>query len=408
MIAAAVLLLLAQAGATTTTAGTPAPPPALDAGAIADEASAALAQTIARADADIVAEVEAGGYRIGLVLAPARPLRPRMASGRFTDPDPPNPDATFVGIVVREPRTKRFLPAAHVRVNFEIEGGGPISLAEFAGPYPIYATNLVIPKPGTVRGPKGPDDLRAITVTVRPPHYARHAEMLGAFNEPAEHSFEMRPRAGAKGPPWHEVVQPSKPTPHAADWEIGSDIRKGLEESQSLTRIGNFVMGFIAEGPEPIWLWKGTEHPPEHVAVKPGDDTHLELVLLHLPSGLMVTGADAMYRVWRRQSADGPREEREVRLQPLLAEFYHYGFTTDVPEGEWSVSAFAIPPRIEAWGEGEVPVPEGVLTTTWKWTKEPGDAHKSGGSGLPAIAWAAIAIVAVALVLGIAAKLRRG
>lgn len=403
MIAAALLLLLAQPAPAASPDATPAAAQ-LDPAKVADEAVAGLEKTVARADADIVAEVEAGGYRIGLLFGPPRPLRPRMASGRFTDPDPPNPETTFVGVVLREPRTKRFLPAAHVRANLEMEGGGEISLAEYAGAYPLYGTNVLIPRPGTVRGPKGPDDLRAITITVRPPHYDRHAEMLGTFHELAVHRFEVKPRAGATSAPWHEISQPSKPAPHAADWKIGTDVRQALEETKSLTRAGNFVMGFVAEGPEPIWLWKGMEHPPEHVAVKPGEDTHLELVLLHVPTGQMVTGAEVVYRLWRRTKADGPREEKEFRLHPLLAEFYHYGLTADVPEGEWNVAAFAKPPRIEAWGEGEVPVPEGVLTTTWTWVKEPGGDHEGGG--VSRRRWVAIAL-GIAVTLGLIALGRK-
>lgn len=344
--------------------------PVVDPAALTEEIVRGLEATVARADADIVSEVEAGGYRIGLVLGPARALRTPMASGRFIEASAPDPSLTFVGVVLREPRTKRFLPAAIARVNLEMEGGGEHLFYERTGAYPVYGDNVLIPKPGTIRGPNGIDDLRAITVTINPPDYNRHAEMLGAFNADAVVRFELTPRAGAKSAPWHAVKEPVAVKPHAGDWKIGDDLRQAVGEARQLVRVGDLALGFIAEGPEPIWLWKGAAHPPECLAVQPNHNTHLELMMVDVPSGLMVTGADVTYLFWRRPTPDSPREEKKFVLRPLLAEFYHYGLTADVAPGEWNVAAQVVPPRIDAWGEGRLPVPQQRLAAAFSFTRE--------------------------------------
>ena len=374
----AALVFAAEPAAATPVESQPAPaasPSAtVDPHALGEEVAAALEKTVARADADIVSEIEVGGYRVGLVIGPARPLRPRMASGRYVDakdsqPDPAN---TFVGIVLREPRTKRFLPAATMRVNFEIEGGGEHLFYEMTGAYPVYGENVLLPKPGTVKSPNGLDDLRAITVTVEPPAYHRHAEMIGAFVAPAVARFEMQPRAGAKSAPWHVVKNPVPPKPVPDDWKIGDDLRQAVGEAREIARFGDLALGFIAEGPEPVWLWKGAEHPPECLAVQPDQNTHLELMMIDVPTGLMVTGADVTYLFWRRPSPDAPREEKKVLLRPLLAEFYHYGLTADVPPGEWNVAAQVQPPRSidRAWGDGHLPVPQQRIAVNFRFTRE--------------------------------------
>ena len=346
-------------------------PGSIDGAALTTEIVSALEKTIARTDADITSEIEAGGYRIGLILGAPRPFRARMASGRFSDPEPPDPSLTFVGVVLREPRTKRFLPAATLRVNFEMEGGGEYLFYETSGPYPVYGENNRIPKPGTIRGPNGIDDLRAITVTVEPPAYSRHAEMLGSFTGGAVARFEIAPKAGAKAAPWHEVKAPLAPKPIASDWTIGDDLRQGIGETRQLARSGDFALGFIAEGPEPVWMWKGAEHPPECLAVQPNHNTHLELLMVHVPTGLMVTGASATYAFWRRPAPTAPREEKTFALRPLMAEFYHYGLTADVPAGTWNVTAQVQPPQISsAWGDGLVAIPEQRLSANFEFTRE--------------------------------------
>lgn len=368
-VLAALLLAVTPAA---TPVGAPALAPApVDAAALTNELVSALEGTVARADAEITSEIEVGGYRIGLIVGPPRPFRARMASGRFGDAEPADPSLTFVGVVLREPRTKRFLPAATLRVNFEMEGGGEHLFYETTGPYPIYGENNRIPQPGTLRGPNGIDDLRAITVTVEPPAYSRHAEMLGSFTETAVARFEIVPRAGAKSAPWHEVKAPLAPKPVASDWKIGDDLRQGIGETRQLARVGDIALGFIAEGPEPVWLWKGAGHPPECLAVQANQNTHLELLMVDVPTGLMVTGASATYNFWRRPAPTAPREEKKYPLRPLMAEFYHYGLTADVSPGEWNVTVQVVPPPIStAWGEGHVAIPEQRLSTSFQFTRD--------------------------------------
>src|SRR5579859_6334355 len=158
-------------------AGAPSPVPTstpVDAAATANEVVSGLARTESRADADIASETRtssegpAGDYRVGLVLGPARPIQARDAIGHFADPSAPRPDQVFVGVVLREGRTKRFVPAATISVDLDFEEGRNVQLEEMTGAYPLYGRNVAIP----------PRRMKSITVTISPPAYHRHAEML--------------------------------------------------------------------------------------------------------------------------------------------------------------------------------------------------------------------------------------
>lgn len=337
---------------------TDSPAPEIEPIALGETLAANLQKTLDAADADIVSEGVSGGYRIGLVLAPGRFVRARSPGGKFIDSSPPDADLTFVGVVLREPRTKRFLPAANVKVILEQEGGGDVELPELVGPYPLYGANLRLPAKG----------LLGITVVAGPPAYHRHAEMLAAFSGEGTVRFALTPRAG-KTTPHYAVTEPKKPEPPAADWVIGNDLRQAVGEARSIVRSGEFLVGFIAEGPEPIWLWKGAGMPPEHCAVTEKDTNHLEAIVIHEPTGLMVTGATVGFRFSRL-----PNEQHDYLLRPLLAEFYHYGLTAAVPPGTWKVAALVDPPRgIAAWGKepkGIVASPQTRLLASFTFERE--------------------------------------
>lgn len=327
----------------------------VDAGALADALVEALARTTAEADGEILSEIQNGGYRIGLVLGPARVVRARAPGGRFITGSAPDPEQTFVGVVLREPRTKRFLPAARVTAILEFEGGGDVELPELVGAYPMYGANLQIPK----------DELRGVTIKVGPPAYNRHAEMLAAFTGEGVARFEVRAQAPSKNAFALAVKDPQPPAPVAEDWTLGDDLRQAVGEARGIARAGEFLVGFIAEGPEPIWLWQGEGNAPEHCAIREADTNHLETIVIHEPTGLMVTGANVVQRF------TGISEKTEFALRPLLAEFYHYGLTAPVPPGDWTVEVLVDPPRgVAAWGRGALASPERRLLASFSFTRE--------------------------------------
>ncbi len=336
-----------------------------DTDALARTLVANLAATDARVEAGIASEIEKDGYRVGLVLGPAQPFRPRTAGRRFLDPMPPDPALTFVGVVLREARTKRFLPAARVRVNLEHEGGGEVDLEERVGPYPVYGDNFRLPAPG----PKG---LVGITVRIGPPAYHRHAEMLGSFTGEAVVRFEVEPARGSRRPgtPAYAVKGAVRPAPLPADYERGSDLRLAIGEARRIVRQGEFLVGFVAEGPEPIWLWKGEGHPPECRAVADGDTHHFEAIVIHEPSGLTVPSASVTMRVRRRLRPDAPEESFDLALQPLLAEFQHYGVTAKIPAGDWTVTTLVEPPPQPGWGDGAIVIPEGKMVVHFPFSQK--------------------------------------
>lgn len=329
--------------------------------ALGEALAGALDKTEAKADADIASEIVEGGYRIGLVLGPGRAIRPRNAAGAFTEPSTSDPDISFVGVVLREPRTKRFLPAADVKVILEYEGGNDVALDELIGPYPIYGKNLRLPAKG----------MRGISVVVGPPAYNRHAEMLSAFTGEGAARFELVEKKGSKKVPNYEVVDPKKPAPIASDWKIGDDLRQAAGEARAWQRDGDYAIGFVVEGPEPIWLWQGAKKAPSHCPPGPKDTNHVEAVVVHMASGLNVTEAAVGIRFWRRTSRSAPPEQHDYLLRPLLADFYHYGLTTEIPPGTWVVQIAVAPPATAAWGNDlHPPAPEDRVQAIFQHTRE--------------------------------------
>src|SRR6185295_14484494 len=97
-----------------------------------------------RADQAIATEEIVGEYRIGLTTGPPRSVFVRRGSALFPVPKPPA-GAAYVGVVVRERRTKRFLPAGTVTMTLDGAGGQrELTLPELWGDFHQYGANVAL------------------------------------------------------------------------------------------------------------------------------------------------------------------------------------------------------------------------------------------------------------------------
>jgi hypothetical protein len=276
--------------------------------------------TVARADAQIV-EQQVEGYRVGLLLGPPRTLYLREPGGALRE-HPADAAATqFVAIVLREPLTKRFLPAA--RITLRVNGGAEVELAHLWGEFPLYGENLALPASEATA-----------EVAVSPPAYCRHGDMLASFTKPARTSFAIQQQNGR----W--LAKGERPAASADDYGIGDDVLQAIGEARWKGEAGPYSLGFIAEGPEPIWLWENGK-----AVLKPaaqGETNHLEIALMEKGTMRIVPEAKVSLKLVRDDAPDSAT--LEFPLYPLMSEFYHYGNTVQVPPGRYQVTARVEPP----------------------------------------------------------------
>lgn len=298
--------------------------------------------SVAAADADILAEVISDDYRLGVVAFAPRAIG-RYENGTWSAPAPK--DATdLLGIVVREKGSKRPLASTKVTVDF---GKGPIELGPIWGDYPLYGANVALPE--------GPFSLK---VDVEPPKICRHGDVLAAFRTNGRAEFRMR-RDGAE-----VTVEGHRPTGVIGDYNIGCDVEQAMAESIEMKEAGDYNVGWIAEGPEPIWVWKDGKL--EDRPAKEDDTHHLEVALLEKGTNRIVQGATVTLSM--KNKATGAT--REVEMHNLLSEFAHYGQTLKLEEAEYTVTVTIVPPRVGMFEEGKFKAP---VTTSFEWTfkKEP-------------------------------------
>jgi hypothetical protein len=277
---------------------------------------------VTRADQAIATEEIVGEYRIGLATGPARPIFARRDGALVAVPPPAG--AIYVAALIRERRTKRFLPAGAVALD--IEGGGgrrEVDLAELWGDFHQYGANVVPPPDGPV----------TITVRVSPPAYARHGDMLTHFVAPASATVKGVVRQGA-------LAFDARPVaPADPDYAIGDDVLQALAEAGSLHDGGPYRIGLIVEGPEPIWIWdQGT---PVLEPVAADATNHVEVVLLDRETGQLVPDAGVAVTFLA-----GTRPLGSARLHPLLSVFSHYGETLALPAGADTVRVHVDPPAL--------------------------------------------------------------
>ncbi len=290
-----------------------------------------------RADQTIQAEELAGDYRIGVFSEQAQPIFVRTGEALAPAPSPA-PGAVYLGVVLRERRTKRPLSAADVDVVLEGEGRRVESrLAELWGDIPQYGANIALPDDGPV----------TITIRVGPPAYARHGDMLNSFVAPATATVQARVRD-------HALAFDAKPvTPTDQDYAVGDDVLQAIAEAGELHNVGPYRVGLIVEGPEPIWQWKDGKPVLEPVAANATN--HVEVVLIDRESGQMVprAGIDLVFL------ATGT-EVGTATLTPLMSVFAHYGRTIALPKGTSSVRIHVHPPAIGSLGRARLADPADI------------------------------------------------
>lgn len=318
-------------------------------------ATAGLRAATAEADRAIEAEQVALDYRVGVLVEPVQAVWRRSASGSPERVAAPQGSTSYLGVVLRERRSKRFLPGSVVTA--EILGDGDRVLAKTVleplwGDFPQYGANL----------PPLPDAKGRLRILVEPPHHARHGDMLGVVAKPAEAAFDVEVASG------RPAVRPVPPTPVDEDYAIGDDILEAFAAAVAETEAGGYRIGFIAEAPEPFWEWKGG---PQLKAVRPDDTHHLEVVLQDRGTGLLVPQAAVSIRLAPKSGGKAV----SVPLHGLLSAFQHYGETLRVPAGEYQVEVEVTPPATAVLGE---PHFLGRASTRFDWRAEPPAQEKQG------------------------------
>jgi hypothetical protein len=306
------------------------------AGAVPDAIRGAVLATTS-ADQRIQAEQIVGDYRVGVFSDRAQAIFVRKGEALVAAPAAPD-RAVYLGVVLRERRTKRPLSAAEVHVELDgPDGRVEVPLSELWGDIDQYGANVSVPGDGPV----------TITVRVSPPAYARHGDMLNSFVVPATATIPARVHG-------HALAFDAQPvTPTDPDYSVGDDLLQAKTEAGELHNIGPYRVGLILEGPEPIWLWK--EGKPTLDPVASDATNHIEVVLVDRESGQLVPRAsiDLVFLA-------GGAEVGTAALTPLLSVFSHYGKTLKLPIGTTSVRIHIHPPAIGALGRPRLGEPADI------------------------------------------------
>ncbi len=294
------------------------------AGALPDEIRGAVLATT-RADQAIAAEEIVGDYRVGVASGPARAIFRREAGSLVPAPAAPA-GAVYVAALIRERRTKRFLPAAAVTLAIESASGrSETPLSELWGDFHQYGANVVLPSDGPV----------TLSVRAAPPAYDRHSDMLSRFVTPVSATLKGQVRDGTLT----FDARPVQPTD--ADYAVGDDVLQALTEAGTMRDAGAYRVGVIVEGPEPIWQWK--DGAPVLQPVAAGATNHVEVVLLDRETGQLVPNGHVMLTFLA-----GGRAVGNAMLHPLLSIFSHYGETLTLPAGATTVRVHIDPPALGA------------------------------------------------------------
>jgi hypothetical protein len=310
---------------------------------------------VAKADAQIESERIVEGYRIGLLFSEPRTTWLRREDGTLRRSAPTAESNRFVAIVLREQRTKRFLPAAGVRAR--IGDGEPVDLPHLWGEFPLYGANLRVP-----------DGSFEVAIEISPPAVHRHGDMLATFVKPAATRFSVRADGGrlrAAG---------DRPSPVADDYAVGDDVLQAIGEALWKGEAGPYRLGFIAEAPEPIWLWEGGA--PRLRTASANETHHLEIAVMEKATMRMVPEAAVTLRL-ESEDASPDTPPLEFPLHPLLSEFLHYGNTVAVPPGRYRVTVRVEPPRFGALAPG---VFEDAVEATFSWDRT-GSARADAAEG---------------------------
>lgn len=306
------------------------------AGGVAPTLRATIA-AVRAADADIKGELVADDYRLGFVAFAPRPVFYAGPDGGWSA-SPTDGSTHLVGIVVREKGSKRPLASAKVTAD---AGKGPVELRPVWGDYVFYGANMALPEGNFT-----------LKVDVEPPRICRHGDALGAFMTNGHAEFKVA-RHGAE-----VTVDAPRPGPVFEGYRIGCDVEQALAESMEVKDEGDYRIGFIAEGPEPIWVWENGKleaHP-----AKDDDTHHLEVALMERGTNRIVMAARVSLEL--KNKATGAT--RTIEMHNLLSEFAHYGNTVKLDPAAYTVTVKVLPPGYGLFEEGKFKSP---ATAVFEW-----------------------------------------
>ncbi len=309
-------------------------------GQLAGGVAPALRATIASvraADADIKGELVSDDYRLGFVTFAPRPVGHYGPEGGWSVA-PADGATHLVGVVLREKGSKRPLASAKVTADF---GKGPVELGPIWGDYMFYGANMALPEGNFT-----------FKVGVESPKICRHGDAMGAFLSNGKAEFKVT-RHGAE-----VTVDAPRPEPVFEGYRIGCDVEQAIAESIEIREEGDFRIGFIAEGPEPIWCWENNAL--EARPAKEDDTHHLEIALFERGTNRIVMAA----RVSLEMKNKATGATRTIEMHNLLSEFAHYGNTVKLDRAEYTVTAKVLPPPYGMFEEGKFKSP---VTAVFEW-----------------------------------------
>jgi hypothetical protein len=310
------------------------------AGGVSPNLRATVASVMA-CDADLKGEKAVDGYRIGVATFAPREYGRYEGPGAWVPRKPEAGETHYLAICVREAGTKRGLPASKVTATVN---GTAWEMQETWGDYLLYGRNVALP-----------EGAFTLKVDVEPPQICRHADAL-ALDKPASAVFAGT-RKGAE-----VTIDAPPPGPTIADYVIGQDVEQAIAEPIERTEQGDYAMGFIAEGPEPFWVWKGDRLEGRETA--DADTHHLEIALLERGTNRIVTGAAVKLSLKNKETG----AVQDVEMHNLLSEFAHYGQTLRVAPAVYIVTATVAPPKVALFAPGRF---EKTETWTFEWDGRP-------------------------------------
>jgi len=305
-------------------------------------------EQLSAVDERIQAEEAKSTYRIGAFVRP--PVTRYDPKG---NEEPADSESLYLGITLREKRTKRYLPAAGVSVQFD---GTSRTLTETWGDVHHYGLHV----PTSLL-----QNHDSFTVSISPPAYGRHAGMRTIHRDPADVTFSLQTGNEAG----HPVVSGPSPEPAPPDYDPGSGILKGIEEAVAMKPVGPYRAAFLVEHAEPFWLWSDDGLREQPFEQKEGN--HFEIFLVDKRTYVPIPSARITLRFERDQG-----EPITFPLHPLLAEFYHYGTNHAVPAGvTYKVTATIKPPELHTFEKNRFP--EKTITFQWTRTEKQGQETSS-------------------------------
>lgn len=295
---------------------------------------------------------ENSDYRIGVFTT-----EPQTLHGSATDTEnDPDSNGFYLGVVLRQKRSKKFLPGATVKAIIRgRDRTRKFTLKELWGapqpstPGPFHHYGINVPESISV----SPDS--SVEISIGAPRYGRHQEARFVFLNDASARFPVKTTT-EKGMP---MFDGDSPEPYPDDFQQGLNIQKARGECTKTMKTDQYWIGYIAEPEEPFW--KQTDNGLKKVSPQSDTGNHVEIVLLEANSYEPIP----QMNIQLTYKKDG-NTVKKIQLEPLLAEFYHYGTNTELNPGTYTVDVSIHPGALYTLRDGVLP----SVKKTFEWTKE--------------------------------------